>query len=71
MTGGDHNTITSIIHCNWVVKGLYLHGRSDDNYNQRRKKAVILASPHTANMTVWTVEPYTIQCIITTKKAHF
>ena len=42
IAGGEHNTITSIIHYNWVVKVFYLHGRSDDNYNQRREKAVMI-----------------------------
>ena len=38
ITGGEHNIITSIIHYNWVVKGLHLNGRGDENYNQRREK---------------------------------
>ena len=29
---------TSIIHYNWGVKGLYLNGKGDDNYDQRREK---------------------------------
>ena len=37
ITGGEHNIITSIYY-NWVVKGLYLNGRGDDNYNQRCEK---------------------------------
>ena len=36
--GGEHNIITSVIHYNWVVKGLYLNGKGDGNYNQRREK---------------------------------
>ena len=42
IAGGEHNTIANIIHHNCLVKGLYLHGRSDDNYNQRREKAVMI-----------------------------
>ena len=38
ITGGEHNVITSIIHNNEVVKGLYLNGGGDENSNQRRDK---------------------------------
>ena len=44
MAGGEQNIIISIIHYNWVVKGLYLNGRGDENYNQSREKAVMIVA---------------------------
>ena len=44
ITGGEHTIITSIIHYNWVVNGLYLNGRGDENYNERREKAVMIVA---------------------------